>query len=83
MKLMIVCLSLIITAQQLLHHKEREDLYNRLMCRNLDEYKRACSKEPPAERRESPHQRAIRDWRERGEIMKSESMKTERVKNGE
>ena len=78
MMLVIVCLSLIVLAQQLLHYKERKDLYNRLMSRNLDEYKRVCSKDTTAEKRESPHQRAIRDWRERGE-----SMKTERMKNGE
>lgn len=71
MKLVIVCLSLIIAAQQLLHYKERESLYNRLMSRNLDEYKRASGKDAPAEKRESPHQRAIRDWHERGERMRS------------
>ena len=78
MKLVIVCLSLIIAAQELMHYRERESLYNRLMSRNLDEYRRACSKEAPAEKRESPHQRAIRDWRERGE-----RIKTERMNSGE
>ena len=73
-----VCLSLIIAAQGIMHYRERKDLYNRLMSRSLDEYKRACGRGEPAEKRESPHQRAIRDWRERGE-----SMKTERMKNGE
>lgn len=60
-------LAIIIAAIEALHYRERKDLYNRLMCRSIDEYKRVSSKNEPPEKRESLHRKAIREWRERGE----------------
>ena len=52
-----------ITAIEIIHYRERRDLYNRLMCRNAEEYKRVTDK-TPEKPRESAHEKAIRQWRE-------------------
>ena len=46
--------------QEILHRMERRDLYNRLMSRNLTEYK---GEKPPFA--PSAHSRVLARWRER------------------
>lgn len=48
--------------QEILHSLERRDLCNRLMSRNLSEYKGEKPKYAP-----SAHSRVLARWRERGD----------------
>lgn len=50
----------VIILQSILHHCERKDLYDRIMCRNLAEYK--------GNRRsaQSAHDRVVKKWRGMG-----------------
>ena len=50
-----------IVLQSLLHYRERRDLYNRLMCKNLAEYNQG--KTPPPTTIPSAHDRVLRKWR--------------------
>lgn len=50
----------IIVIQQIIHHIERKDLYNRIMSKNLTEYKG----ESPGYQ-VSAHKRVLNRWRER------------------
>lgn len=50
----------VIALQQIIHHIERRDLYNRIMSKNLTEYKG----ESPGYR-VSAHKRALNRWRYR------------------
>ena len=54
----ITLLCVIIFLQSLVHRAERKDLYNRIMCRDLSEYK---GKNPHSVK--SAHDRVIRRWR--------------------
>ena len=54
----ITLLCVIIFLQSLIHRAERKDLYNRIMSRNLTEYK---GEKPLSVR--SAHDRVIRRWR--------------------
>lgn len=44
------------------HYKERKDLYNRIMCRDIQEYKNV-NKEPKSAL--SAHDRVMKDWRKK------------------
>ena len=48
----------VIVIQQIIHHMERQDLYNRIMSKNLTEYKG----ETPGYQI-SAHKRALNRWR--------------------
>lgn len=50
----------VILIQQLLHHAERKDLYNRIMSKNLTEYKGE-----PLPYQVSAHKRVLNRWRQR------------------
>lgn len=50
----------IIVVQQIIHHIERKDLYNRIMSKNLTEYKG----DSPGYQ-VSAHKRVLNRWRER------------------
>jgi hypothetical protein len=52
----------VILIQQIIHHCERKDLYNRIMSKNLTEYKG----DSPGYQI-SAHKRVLNKWRERGE----------------
>ena len=52
-----------IMAIEIIHYRERKDLYTRLMCRNADEYKRITDKTPDKPR-ESAHAKAVKAFRE-------------------
>lgn len=49
----------IIAIQQIIHHRERRDLYNRIMSKNLTEYKG----ESPGYQA-SAHKRVLSRWRQ-------------------
>jgi hypothetical protein len=54
----------IIILQAILHFVERRDMYNRLMCRNLHEYKQGTTT-PPKKNIPSAHDRVLKNWRDR------------------
>ncbi|MCK9477990.1 MAG: hypothetical protein M0R40_00625 [Firmicutes bacterium] len=64
MLIVVAVLSVIIIIQAILHWFERKDLYNRLMCRNMSEYKTINE---PVSKSISAHQRVIEKWRKRQE----------------
>lgn len=51
----------VIVMQDVIHRVERRDLYNRIMCKDINDYKRITNK--PAEPVVSAHQRTINKWR--------------------
>jgi hypothetical protein len=53
----------VVVAQQIVHAIERRDLYNRLMCRDLTDYKRNTGGEADKETRSTAHEKAIDKWR--------------------
>ncbi|MDD6564936.1 MAG: hypothetical protein PUF08_07630 [Clostridiales bacterium] len=56
--MIIYILCLIIVLQSIIHHIERKDLYNRIMSKNLTEYKgEKCHS------MQSAHDRSIKRWR--------------------
>ena len=52
-----------IVAQSVLHIIERRSLYNRLMSRDLAEYKRVTNGDAESEPRKTAHDKAIEKWR--------------------
>lgn len=52
----------VIVIQQIIHHFERKDLYNRIMSKNLSEYKGDSQNYHPL----SAHKRVLSRWRETG-----------------
>lgn len=55
-----VLLSVVIILQEISHHLERRDLYDRIMSKNLTEYKgEKCEKV-------SAHERVLTKWRKKG-----------------
>lgn len=59
-----VILVAVILIQALLHYIERRDLYNRLMSKDLTEYKNSGS--PPPKSVPSAHDKVLRKWRNKG-----------------
>ena len=55
----------IIIIQDLLHRVERKDLYSRIMCKDINDYKRLDDK--PSEPTQSAHKKTLGEWRKRGE----------------
>ncbi len=64
--IVIFCLVIVIAALETLHFIERRDLYDRLMSRDLNEYRRAKAKGGDEAPRVSGHTKTIREWREMG-----------------
>jgi hypothetical protein len=62
MLILVYVLCGLIFTQQIIHHYERKDLYNRIMSKNLTEYKG----DSPGYQT-SAHKRVLNKWRERGE----------------
>jgi hypothetical protein len=62
MMYVIYALLFIIAVQELLHRAERKDLYNRLMCRDINDYRRGTPPYPP----ENAHKRTLKKWRNLG-----------------
>lgn len=56
-----ILLIAVIILQSLLHYRERRDLYNRLMSKDLTEYNQ--SKQPPPKHFPSAHERVLKRWR--------------------
>ena len=54
----------------ILNFIERRDLYNRIMCRNINEYKTGSEKKKSSGIL-SAHERALAKWRKRGDINES------------
>lgn len=51
----------VIVLQSLLHYRERRDLYNRLMSKDLTDYNQ--SKKSPPKAIPSAHERVLKRWR--------------------
>ena len=60
--IVIIGLLALMAVISVLHHFERRDLYNRLMSRDLSDYRRVASGDTD-EHRETAHQKAIKKWR--------------------
>lgn len=54
----------IIFVQAISHRLERKDLYDRIMCRDMSEYK---NKDKPKESPKSAHKRVIERWRKKND----------------
>ena len=54
----------IIVAQQIVHYAERRDLYDRLMSRDVNEYKHARARDKPPAGTVSRHEQIMKRWRE-------------------
>lgn len=59
-----IILVAVILIQALLHYIERRDLYNRLMSKNLIEYKNSGN--PPPKPVPSAHDKVLKKWRNKG-----------------
>lgn len=59
--MMLYALCGVIVIQSVIHHIERKDLYNRIMCKNITEYKGDYERS-----QKSAHQSAIERWRNKG-----------------
>ena len=57
-----IILCAVIVIQAVLYHLERDKLLDRIMSRNLNEYK--ARDEPPV-KHESAHNRVLKKWRDR------------------
>lgn len=55
----------IIVVLQVMHYFERKDLYNRIMSRDLNEYKNS---DKPVKAHISAHRRVLDKWKDRGEV---------------
>lgn len=63
--LIVVCiLTAVIFIQEIIHFTERKDLYNRLMSRDLHDYK--SLKDNERKHIETAHERALARWRDKG-----------------
>ena len=60
-EIVIAALCLTVAVQEYLHHRERRDLYNRIMSRDLDDYK-GTSKPTSGK---SAHAKVLDNWRRR------------------
>lgn len=58
---MIYFLCAVIILQMIIQHFERRDLYNRIMSKNMTEYKNE-----PAPKFVSAHQKVLERWRKKG-----------------
>jgi hypothetical protein len=58
MDALVYALAVVIVVQQIIHHYERKDLYNRIMSKNLTEYKG----DSPGYQL-SAHRRVLNRWR--------------------
>ena len=56
-----VVLVAVIMIQAIFHYCERRDLYDRLMSKDLSEYKKSGS--PPPKQVPSAHDRVMKNWR--------------------
>lgn len=59
-----IILLAVIVLQTLLHYIERRDLYNRMMSKDLTEYKNSGN--PPPKTVPSAHDRVLNKWRNKG-----------------
>ena len=59
-----IILVAVIVIQALLHYVERRDLYDRLMSRDITEYKNSGN--PPPKAIPSAHDKVLKKWRDRG-----------------
>lgn len=60
-----IILIAIILIQDIFHRVERRDMLNRLMSKNLSDYRLGENKKPP-EHIPSAHDRVLRNWRDKG-----------------
>jgi len=60
-----VLLIAVIVFQQVTHSKERKDLYNRIMARDLTEYNHAAQHESPQDKQLSAMQKKYKDYERR------------------
>lgn len=58
--MIIYLLVALIVVQGILHHFERKDLYNRIMCKSINEYKHIDN---PIRKSISGHERVLKKWR--------------------
>mgnify|MGYP001317271577 CR=1 FL=1 len=59
----VILLLMYCTFRDLNWQKERKDLYNRIMCKDISEYQDNLTKRVPRKYPESAHKRALRQWR--------------------
>lgn len=62
MMIIIIALSVVIVLQTILHYIERKDLYNRIMCKSIGEYKAI---DEPIQKHTSAHNRVLKKWKNR------------------
>ena len=62
MMIVIIALSVVIVIQSVLHYIERKDLYNRIMCKSIGEYKAI---DEPLKKHTSAHDRVLKNWRKK------------------
>lgn len=55
----------VIFTQAIVHYFERKDLYNRLMCKDIHEYKNINTE---AKKVLSAHTKTLRNWRSKGGV---------------
>lgn len=60
----------IIILQDIVHRFERRDLYNRIMSKNITEYKNITENSGETHPRKSAHARSIERWRKKGGDMR-------------
>lgn len=62
--IIIACAFFVMVVKEIVHYKERKDLYDRIMSDNLTEYKRESGKSEKNEKNiVSRHQEVMRAWR--------------------
>jgi hypothetical protein len=66
MEILDIILLAVIIMQYTLHYFERRDMYNRLMSRDLRDYKQGTSQKPPEKHIPSAHERVLKNWRDTG-----------------
>ena len=59
-----IILITVIIAQAIFHYIERRDMYNRLMSKNLTDYKQGGM--PPPKHIPSAHDNVLKNWRDKG-----------------
>ena len=61
--ILVIFLFLVIVVQNIIHHIERRDMYNRLMSKDLKEYKQSST--PPTNNIPSAHDRVLKNWKKK------------------
>jgi len=66
--IVILALLAVITIQQIFHTKERKDLYNRIMARDLTEYTHAKQRDKENDKRQSAMKKKYEEYRKKWKL---------------